>query len=291
MPARQPFTSLCQSAAQNRRAGWIDLHVHSTASDGACTPKQLVNLATRTGLAGMALTDHDTMDGLAAARDAARDSSLEIVAGVEITAEHDGREIHLLGYFLRADDKPLRAALRRLGEHRTGRFWEMVERLKSCGVALDRDEVAQHAGTGTLGRRRLAEYLVQVRRASTVHDAFKRYLGDRTRACVPKLRLPVAEAVALVRGAGGVAAWAHPSYDATRDTLIELKAVGLLALEAHYPSFRPARVRELKELAHEVGLAVTGGSDYHGPDRPRRALGCCGISQEELEAVRSRAVC
>ncbi len=286
MPARQPFTTLCRSIAQNRTTGWIDLHVHSTASDGAYTPTQVIDLAQRTGLAGLALTDHDTLDGIPAARVAARGLALEIIPGVEITAEHWGREIHLLGYFVDIENMALHEALTRLREHRRGRFWDMVERLESCGVTLDRADLARYVGAGALGRRRLAEYLVEIRQAASVQDVFRRYLGDHGRAYVAKVRLPAAEAIRLVRSAGGVAAWAHPSYDCTREALAELKALGLQGLEIHYPGYRSARVRELRQLAKAHGLVPTGGSDYHGPDRSRRALGTCGVSRAELEMIR-----
>lgn len=291
MPYRQPFTTLCRSLAQDRATGWIDLHIHSTASDGLYTPAQVVDLARRSGLAGLALTDHDTLAGIPAAREAGRQWSLEIIPGVEITAEHRGREMHLLGYFIRLDNGPLLAALDRLREHRVGRFWAMVDRLHAQGLPLERDALAQAAGTGTLGRRRLAEYLVQIRQVATVQDAFRRYLGDRVLAGVPKLCLPAAEAIDLVRGAGGVAALAHPSYDCSREILHELCSFGLGGLEVHYPRYRPARVRELLALADEFGLVATGGSDCHGPDRSRRSIGACGVSTAELAELRCRAAC
>lgn len=288
MPVRQPFTTLCRSLAQNRHAGWIDLHVHSTASDGSYTPAQVVDLARRTGLAGVALTDHDTLDGIPGAQ-AAAGTSLEIIPGVELTAEYNGREIHVLGYFMSLEDTSLSAALARLREHRVGRLWEIVDRLGACGIHLDRSAVAQYVGTGALGRRRLAEYLVRAGVVSTIRDAFHRYLRDGGRACVPKLRLPVAEALTLIRGAGGVAAWAHPSDDCTREALADLQPLGLAALEVHYPSHRPARIRELQALADDCGLVTTGGSDCHGPGRPGRTIGAYGVSRVALEALRARA--
>jgi predicted metal-dependent phosphoesterase TrpH len=289
MPAGQPFTALCQAAARCRPVGRIDLHIHTTFSDGTYTAAQVVELARRSGLAAVALTDHDTLDGLAPARTAAGSSGLEIVPGVEITAEHAAREFHLLGYFVRPDDVPLRAALRRLAEHRVGRFLDMVERLRRSGVSLDTEELRPHLTGGVPGRRHLAELLVRARRAGSVREAFARYLGDGGRVDVPKLRLPLDEALALVRGAGGVAAWAHPAYDCNRAALAALKARGLGAVEAEYPGFSSRRVRELRAWAAELGLAVTGGSDCHGPEPAGRAVGACGISGPELDALRRLA--
>src|SRR3954453_19103503 len=135
MPARQPFTQLCQQLARPRHAGRADLHVHTTFSDGTYTPAEIVALARRSGLAALAVTDHDTLDGIAPARQAAG-AALEIISGVEITTEFRGRELHLLGYFVRADDGPLRLALARLSAHRAERFREMVRRLEGLGVTL-----------------------------------------------------------------------------------------------------------------------------------------------------------
>jgi predicted metal-dependent phosphoesterase TrpH len=288
MPARQPFTALCRTATRLPGSGRVDLHVHTTHSDGAYTPAEVVHLARRSGLAAVAITDHDTLAGVAAAR-AAAGPGLEVVPGVEITAELDGREMHLLGYFVRLEDTSLHAALDELRRHREARFLEMVDRLRNCGVSVDREEVQETMGLGTVGRRHLAHLLVRARRAGSVREAFTRFLGDRGRVAVAKRRLPVARAIALVRGAGGVAAWAHPSYDCTRETLGVLRALGLRALEAGHPAHRASRVRALRARAAEFGMAVTGGSDCHGPGSPRRAVGACTISAEELASLRRLA--
>jgi predicted metal-dependent phosphoesterase TrpH len=288
MPARQPFTALCQAAARPATTGRADLHVHTTHSDGTYTAAQVVELARRSGLAAVAITDHDTLDGVAQAQ-ALAGSHVEIIPGVEITSEYRARELHLLGYFMRLDDGPLTAALARLRAHRDKRFWDMVERLREQGVTLNTDDLSHRVGTGVLGRRNLAVLLASAGRVGSVREAFLRYLSDDGRITLPKVRLPVEEAIALVRGAGGVAAWAHPSYDCNRETLAELSRWGLAAIEAYYPAYRAGRGRELRALAAAFGLAVTGGSDCHGPDQPRRAIGACGVSATELANLRSKA--
>jgi predicted metal-dependent phosphoesterase TrpH len=289
MPRRQPFTALCQALSRTRPGGGADLHLHTTASDGAYTPAQVVDLARRSGLAAIALTDHDTLDGLPEASAAAAGTGVEVVPGVEISAELGGRELHLLGYFVDADDGPLRAALDRLCRHRDDRFWEMVGRLRGCGVSVDEGELRAASGGASLGRRNLAEFLVRTRRAGSVREAFLRYLGDGGRVAVPKVRLDVGEAIALVRGAGGVASWAHPAYDCTREALAGLKRLGLGAVEAEYPATRPARRRELRGWAAELGLAISGGSDCHGPGQPHRAIGAGIVTALELAELRRRA--
>jgi predicted metal-dependent phosphoesterase TrpH len=303
MPARQPFTVLCQLAATLPRtgvrpargcpsrlgAGRADLHVHTTCSDGEYTPQQVVEVARLSGLLAVAVTDHDTLDGIGPAR-AAADGSVEVIPAVEISAEHAGREVHILGYFVRPDDDPLRQALDRLRQHRQQRFWDMVERLRSFGVEVDAGERQRLlAGAGVLGRRNLAEALVRSGRASTVREAFRRYLGDGGRVALPKVLLNAAEAICLVRGAGGVASWAHPPFDGAQETLRGLAGLGLGAVEVEFPGVKSSRNRHLRQWAGELGLAVTGGSDCHGPGDWKRAVGACGVTAEELAALRPSA--
>ncbi len=284
MPHGQPFTALCQLAARGQYAGRVDLHVHTTHSDGAYTPVQVVDLARRAGLAALAVTDHDTLGGVPAARDAAVGTGVEIVAGVEITTEYRQRELHLLGYFVALDHVELTAALAEIRRHRVERFREMIERLRGRGVSLEEAEQRVQGSPDALGRRHLAEMLVRARRVATVREAFLRYLGDRGGVAVPKKRLPVVEALALVRAAGGVAAWAHPAYDCTQEQLTELHALGLGAIEIEYPEVRRSRNLELRGWAGPLGLAVTGGSDCHGPGR--RCVGSCTISAAEFGQLR-----
>jgi hypothetical protein len=283
MPAGQPFTQLCQALSRPRHFGRADLHLHTTYSDGSYTPAQLVDLARRSGLSAIAITDHDTFAAIAAARQVAG-ASVEVIAGVEITTEFRGKELHLLAYFFDLENVPLRAALDHLQKERIGRFHEMIERLGGLGIHFKPEEMAR---APSLGRRHLAEMLVQAKKASSVREAFQRWLGDHGRANVPKVRLPIADALALVRAAGGVASWAHPNYDCTRESLLELKRLGLAAIEAEYPAFRASRAKELRQLAGELGLAISGGSDCHGPDEARRAVGTCSIAHEELVRLRS----
>jgi predicted metal-dependent phosphoesterase TrpH len=289
MPVRQPFTALCQAAARNRVHGRADLHVHTTCSDGQYTPPQVVELARRCGLGAVAITDHDTVAGVAPAQEAAAGSSIEVVAGVEISGERDGKECHILGHFVQVSDPSLRAALERLRVGRAGRFQEMIERLEACGVALERGAGAPPAVADALGRRHLAEMLVRAGQAGSVREAFTRYLRDGGRVAVPKLRLPVAEAISVIRGAGGVAAWAHPSYDCTRETLLPLRDAGLAAVEAACPGHRPSLERKLRILAQALGMAVTGGSDCHGPEPAGRTLGMRTVTPQELDELRRLA--
>ncbi|MBI2807131.1 MAG: PHP domain-containing protein [Planctomycetes bacterium] len=265
----------------------MDLHLHTTFSDGAYSPGEIVDLARRSGLSAIAVTDHDTLAGIAPTRHAAGDA-LEIVAGVEITTGFLGREVHLLAYFFDADDVALGLALDHLRAERVGRFHEMIARLRGQGVPIEEAAIARLSNSTTLGRPHVAALIVQARKAGSVREAFQRYLHDQGKAAVPKTRLPVAEAIALVRQAGGVASWAHPNYHCTREALVELKRLGLSAVEVEYPAFQARRRKELRQLAAEVGLTITGGSDCHGPGQPHRAVGASSITHDELERLRAR---
>jgi predicted metal-dependent phosphoesterase TrpH len=288
MPAGQPFTNLCRQMARPAHAGRVDLHVHTTASDGTYTPAEIVDLARRSGLSALAITDHDILEGIGPARQAAADH-LEVIAGVEVSTEFRGRELHLLGFFFQPDDEGLQRALAGLRRDRGDRFREMVERLRVMGIPLEAEGMAGSNGRIAMGRRHLAEMLVKAGRADTVRHAFQRYLGDRGRVSVPKRCLPVAEAITVIRAAGGVASWAHPTYHCTEESLRELRGLGMQAVEVDFPSCRPGRRRELRAWATRLELAITGGSDCHGPGMPHRAVGVCGLSRAELEDLRAKA--
>src|SRR6266513_508876 len=178
MPTGQPFTALCHTLARRQPCvGRADLHVHTTFSDGEQTPAEVVNLAHRAGLAALAITDHDSTDGVAEARTAALGTLLEIITGVEISAELDGKDFHLLGYFVREDHPPLLSTLAELRAHRAARFQAMAERLRRCGLHLDEGRVERLAA-GSVGRRHLATLLVETRQAGSVREVFARYLKE-----------------------------------------------------------------------------------------------------------------
>lgn len=288
MTLRQPFTKLCQQLARPRPGDRVDLHLHTTYSDGLYTPAEIIDLARRSGLAAVAITDHDTIAGVRAARKAAQ-GQVVVVSGVELTTRYEDQELHLLGYYVNLDHAALNAALDRLRGQRAERFQEMVERLRGCGVAVAAEDLPAPEDPAALGRRHLAEVLVKTRQADTVQQAFVRFLGDNGRVNIPKPGLPAAEAIALVRAAGGVAGWAHPPYDGTRERLGQLRQLGLQAVEVEHPTYKHSWSRQLRSWASELGLAVTGGSDCHGPTPLYRAVGARGITWQELEYLRQMA--
>jgi predicted metal-dependent phosphoesterase TrpH len=287
MPARQPFTALCQAAARKPMVSRADLHIHTVHSDGRYTPVQVIDLARRTGLAAVAITDHDTLGGVPEAQAAARGLDLEVISGVEISSRYRDREIHLLGYFVDVNNADLANALTKMRLGRVERFELMRSRLKAAGVSVP-DTPAENLRDKSLGRRSLAELLVESGRVTSIREAFNRYLGDQSPITSPKPLLDAQEAIRLIRLAGGVASWAHPAYDFTMSALPEMRSWGLSAIEAVYPGYKKSKSLELRAWAVANGLVVTGGSDCHGPDSPLRAVGAVTISQEELELVRAR---
>lgn len=287
MPARQPFTKLCQAAAHPASINRADLHIHTVHSDGLYTPGQVIDLARRAGLRALAITDHDTLAGVAPAQQAAAGLDLEVIAGVEISSRYRDREIHLLAYFVEPKNAELSDALASLQRGRAARFDAMVVRLQEAGVTLPKIPSTDPSGKA-LGRRSLAELLVKSGRVSSIREAFHRYLGDGGSITSPKVLLDAADALAIIGRSGGVASWAHPSYDFMVDALPDLRGWGLAALEAVYPGYRNSQVRELRDAAAAHGLLITGGSDCHGPDSPARAIGAVTITCTELELLRAR---
>ncbi|HKA06220.1 MAG TPA: PHP domain-containing protein [Gemmataceae bacterium] len=276
---------LCQRFARLRDPRRADLHTHTTFSDGTLTPAALVERAVLAGLRAFAVTDHDTTAGVGSAQAAAQ-GRLEVIAGVELTSEFRGTELHLLGYFVRVDDGPLTVALDKLRSTRRERILEMARRLRPLGASVE-DDVLALPEEVSLGRRHLAGILIARGYSQSRHHAFTRWLANPALVSVSKRRLPVADAIDLVRGAGGVASWAHPPTDADLEALSALRDMGLQAVECVYPWPTGARGKRLRAMAESLGLAVTGGSDYHGPSPATRAVGARTVSLEELDRIRS----
>lgn len=286
MPRRQPFTALCQQAAALGKPSRADLHVHSTASDGEYSPSQVVHLARQAGLAAVALTDHDTFAGLAEAM-AAAEAKIEVIPGIEITAEFDGREVHLLGYFARMDHPGLNAALEKVCDSRRVRFEEYAAKL---AIPADRARLVAEA-TPSPGRRHVARLLIACGQAKTTDDAFRRFLKPLSGSVSPKFRIPLDEAIALVHAAGGRTSLAHPPQELEEAAFVRMKEMDLDALEAEYAWRRSAPAIRLRGIAAKLGLLTTGGSDCHGPTPVHRHIGSVNVKMESVERLRYRSAC
>jgi predicted metal-dependent phosphoesterase TrpH len=256
----------------------IDLHTHTTASDGSDTPAQLVRRARELGLRAMAVTDHDTLGGLDEAVAEGRRLDLEIVAGVEISAEFPKGTLHLLGYDFNPRDPELGRTLEGLQDARANRNPRIVEKLRDLGLDLTMEEVQAVAGGPVVGRPHFARVLLEKGYVQTTDQAFVQYLAKGRPAYVEKARLMPVDALAMIRRAQGLPVLAHPyslglDPEALRGFIGVLAETGLAGIEAHYSEHSPEQTAQHLELAREFNLAVTGGSDYHGASKAEIRLG------------------
>jgi predicted metal-dependent phosphoesterase TrpH len=243
-----------------------DFHCHSTASDGAYSPTHVVDLAYEQGVRVLALTDHDSTEGVAEARaTAAKHADMTLIPGVEFGTDIPGGEVHVLGYYLLPEDPELQATLARLREGRRGRGERMVEKLQALGLDVTWEQVQRHAGDASVGRPHVAAALVESGCVANVQEAFDKYIGRNGPAYADREKFTPAEAVATIIRLGGVACLAHPHDLEELDAILaELKAAGLSAMEVYYKDYLPETVGRLKASAERFDLIPLGGSDYHG---------------------------
>lgn len=257
----------------------IDLHTHSTRSDGTFTPAALVREARAAGLTHMALTDHDTVEGVPEAREEARRQGIAFLSGLEISAEYQPGTMHILGYGFDETSAALLERLTSVQRWRDERNPKIVEKLNHLGVVLTLPEVEAVSGGGLVGRPHFAKVLMDKGYVKTRQEAFDRYLAKGGPAYVDKARLSPEESIALIRAAGGVAVLAHPlqlqaaDEEALQAVVQTLVKAGLQGLECHYRNHTPEDTRRFLALAKSNGLLVTGGSDFHGTNRPGIRLG------------------
>lgn len=267
----------------------VDLHTHSTASDGELTPAELVQYACTRGLSALALTDHDSVDGVDAAIEAARGTALEIIPGVELSCDVPQTEVHLLGYFLDWHDAHFEKMLIKFREGRYGRAEKMVKKLVALGAPISFERVKEVAGDASIGRPHVAQVLVEAGHVATTAEAFDRYIGRAGPAYVERFRLTPEDAVALILRAGGVPVLAHPR-DVT-NYIEPLVKVGLIGLEALYSAYDETTRADLVRWAKRYDLIVTGGSDFHGLNRLASFgdLGDVTVPLQAVEQLRVRA--
>ena len=264
------------------RPAFVDLHTHSTASDGTLPPERVVECAQRCKLAAIALTDHDSIGGVAAARVAGERLGIRVVAGCELSAFQDDHEVHVLALHLTR----LGALEQRLTELRTLRLeraQKIVERLNELGIPVTLEEVLRESNGGALGRPHVARALIARGAVQDFKEAFVRYLGAGGSAFVPKARLSIEDAIEIAHEAGGLAIWAHPAEGGRRERLEPLVNAGLDGIEVRHPSHTLEDAKRLQALADFFGLVVSGGSDWHGASEGPRKLGTMNVPASWLE--------
>ncbi len=270
----------------------IDLHTHTDRSDGTFTPSELVWRAAELGLDVVAVTDHDTTDGLAEALAAAEEAGIELVPGVEFSAEHEGTSVHVLCYWMDVDDAALQAELARLRDDRFRRGELMVGKLNDLGLPVSFGRVREIAGGGNIVRPHVAQAMVEAGVVGSEEEAFERWIADGRPAHVPKHALEPLDALALIRAAGGLCVLAHPGMwgDQTEvpQELIEAMAgAGMAGLEVDHTDHSPEQRARFRALADRLRLIATGGSDCHGTRYDPIRLGTSLCAPESFASLRA----
>ena len=257
----------------------VDLHLHTTNSDGTLSPAELIQLCARRGLTVVAVTDHDSTEGIPEALKAAQQhSGLTVIPGIELSTDVPGAEVHLLGYFVDYQDPDLQDELRRMRAGRRDRALGMIEKLETLGVKVSWARVRELAGDGAIGRPHIAQAMVEAGYVQYPRDAFEAYLGRNGPAYVERTKLTPADAVRMLVRNGALPVMAHPGYSVDikdpegparlSSTLTELKDAGLVGMEVYYKDYPPKQVRMLAAMAGELGLVPCGGTDYHASGNP-----------------------
>lgn len=268
----------------------IDLHMHSTFSDGTLTPTQLVELAKKNNIEVMAITDHDNVDGLKEGRIEAEKVGITFVNGIEVSANFLSKDIHILGYFLNLKDEAFLGWLKNLQEKRYNRTLEMLKKLSKLGIEISLAEVEGEVLGNVIGRPHIAKVIIKKGFAATMNEAFDRYLGDGKPAYVPKVGVDMVEVVKKLKANGAVVILAHPhlishSDDTVVNIIDKLVKNGLDGLELYYPSIDMKKRKKLLKIAKKRGFILTGGSDFHGLHRAGIDLGTGKISTEVFQKM------
>ncbi|MEQ8199845.1 MAG: PHP domain-containing protein [Syntrophomonadaceae bacterium] len=266
-----------------------DLHVHTTASDGILAPTEIIRLAVRCGLTGLAITDHDTLDGIDPARAFIRAEKikLDFIPGIELNTDYGDDEVHILGYFIADPQGRMADRLAYIRRERWSRAEKIVARLNQLGMDITMDHVQRLAGGRLIGRPHIARALCELGLAASEEDAFDKYIDHGRPAYVRRYKFTPEEAISLIRSAGGISVLAHPGLIRDQAKIGEIINMGIEGLEVYYPEHTPAQVGDLTELARAHRLVITGGSDFHGTGcGSRDRLGVSGIDTLMMESIR-----
>jgi predicted metal-dependent phosphoesterase TrpH len=271
--------------------GVVDLHLHTTASDGRLSPAAMVRFVAQRGLRVVSITDHDSVEGLSEAFEAVGAyPNLELIAGVELSCDVPGTEVHLLGYFINYSDRQFQAMLERFRNGRIIRARRILEKLAEMSMPLEWSRVQELAGNGSVGRPHIAQAMLEKRYINEFREAFDRYIGRNGPAYVEREKLVPVEAVRLVRDVGGLPVLAHPfEIPDVERWLQELAGEGLVGLEVYYGTYTAQVVQQLNELAKQYELVPCGGSDYHALGTPDEVLpGVMGPKMESVRQLKTR---
>lgn len=266
---------------------FADLHLHTLFSDGTYTPKQLICEASQLELCAISVADHDTVDGIEPTKEFAQIKNIEVLEAIELTAERDGLEIHILGYLIDYKNKELTEKLDFLKKNRIERIFGMVDKLNDMGIELNAQDVFDIAGSkAAVGRLHVARAMLKKGEVSSIQEAFWKFIGDKCPAYIAGFRFSPYEAIKLIKDTGGIPVLAHP-YTLNRDDLItQFIDYGLMGLEVYYPSANQGMVNFYLGLSQKYNLLVTGGSDCHGGAKPEAKIGSVKIPYDLVEKLK-----
>ncbi|MFC1559611.1 PHP domain-containing protein [Candidatus Margulisiibacteriota bacterium] len=268
-----------------------DLHIHTNFSDGLLSPEEVVREAKKAGLTVIAISDHDTVDGVEPAiAEAKKIGGIEVIPAVEFSTDVPGTEIHILGYFIDHRSDEFRELLKKIQEDRTNRVHKIVNKLKKVKVDLDLDRVLELAGEGSAGRPHVARALIEAGYVKTIGEAFMKYLGVNGPAYIPHFKLTPVQVIETINKNGGVPVLGHPAVSRKDDMIKDFVSAGLKGIEIYYGKHSDADIKRYLEIAKKFGLLATGGSDFHGEGMMRYVyLGVVKLPDEYVEALKKAA--
>lgn len=277
----------------------VDLHVHSNKSDGSLTPTELVHLAVEKGLSAFALTDHDTTAGIKEAIDAAAQLPIEVIPGIEFSTEYEGKDIHIIGLYINYEDACFKEQIQSFVDSRILRNRKMCALLQESGISITYEQLKETFPGSVITRGHYAKYLLEHGYVKSMPEAFDRYIGDHAKCFVPREKVTPIQAVTLILKAGGIPILAHPtlyhmSYARLETLVSRLKDAGLIGIEAIYSTYTASEERQMRNIAAKYDLCISGGSDFHGANKPKLELatgyGKLAIPIEVLEKLQDKRI-
>lgn len=265
---------------------FVDLHLHTVFSDGTYTPEGLITESAKCGLSAIAIVDHDTVDGVAPVQEIAKIRGIEVIPGIELSAEYKNQEVHILGYLIDCKNDGLLKRLEILKKNRIERVYKIIDKLKDMDAVLNPKTVFDIAGQGTVGRLHIARALVKEGIVNSHAEAFQKYIGDKCPAYVLGFRFSADEAIRLIKDAAGIPVLAHPYSLNNDDLILEFINCGIMGIEVFYPEHSQAMINFYLDLAQKYNLLVTGGSDCHGSAKAEIKIGCMKAPYELVEKMK-----
>jgi len=265
---------------------FADLHLHTLFSDGTYTPQELILEVSKLDISAIAVVDHDNIDGIEPTKESAKTKNIEVLSGIELTAECNGLEIHILGYLIDYKNKEFIEKIDFLKKNRIERIYKMLDRLQGMGIKLRAQDIFDIARQGTVGRLHVARAMVKEGLVGSTREAFGRFIGDKCPAYIAGFKLSPLEAIKLIKGVGGIPVLAHPHTLNRDDLILQFIDYGLMGLEVYYPEHTQGMINFYLSLAQKYNLLATGGSDFHGDAKSEAKIGSIKIPYDLVEKLK-----